>query len=71
MPFVAYVNPAFGRLVCLALGADFKFVHCFWSDMGMYIHALDLLFCTTRRAVGARRLQFMHLAHGSTGAHSM
>jgi hypothetical protein len=35
VPFVADADPAFGRLVCLALGAEFEFVHCFWSDMGM------------------------------------
>jgi hypothetical protein len=29
MPFVANADPAFGRLVCLALGAEFKFVHYF------------------------------------------
>jgi hypothetical protein len=69
MPFRPHVDTAFGRLFCLALGAEFKFVHYFWSEMGMWIHALDLLFWTTRGATGARRLQFMHLAHGTTGAH--
>jgi hypothetical protein len=29
MPFVADADPAFGRFVCLALGAEFKFVHYF------------------------------------------
>jgi hypothetical protein len=29
MPFVADADPAFGRLFCLALGAEFKFVHYF------------------------------------------
>jgi hypothetical protein len=69
MPFGSHVDAAFGRLFCLALGAEFKFVHYFSSEMGMYIHALDLLFWTTRGATAARRLQFMHLAHGLTGAH--
>jgi hypothetical protein len=35
VPFVADADPAFGRLFCLALGAEFKFVHYFCSDMGM------------------------------------
>jgi hypothetical protein len=32
---MADADPAFGRLVCLALGAEFKFVHYFCSEIGM------------------------------------
>jgi hypothetical protein len=29
VPFGSHVYAAFGRLFCLAFGAEFKFVHCF------------------------------------------
>jgi hypothetical protein len=35
VPFKSYVYAAFWRFAFLALGAEFKFVHYFWSEMGM------------------------------------